>query len=90
MAEEKKIEEKTEEKKQTQKSGTGLEPNIAALLAYLIDVVGLVFFFIEKDNKFVRFAGMQSFMLSVAFWAITWIIGIEVLADEFPYSLEGI
>lgn len=48
-------------------SGTGLEPNVAALLAYLFGWVGgLVFFLIEKDNKFVRFAAMQSIVFNVA------------------------
>lgn len=48
-----------------EKSSTGLEPNVAALLAYLFGWVGgLVFFLIEKDNMYVRFHAMQSILLS--------------------------
>jgi uncharacterized membrane protein len=48
-------------------AGTGLEPNVAALLAYLfLGVGGLVIYMIEKENKFVRFAAMQSIVLAVA------------------------
>lgn len=84
MAEAKKTEEKPKvEETKKAKSGTGLEPNVAALLAYLLGVIGLVFYFIEKDNKFVRFAGMQSFLLGIAFWAITWIIGIVTFGFGF-------
>lgn len=74
-----------EEKKNTTKklSGTGLEPNIAALLAYLLGFIGLIFYFIEKENKFVRFAGIQSFLLSISFLALTWIIGIVTLGLGF-------
>lgn len=71
MAEEVKQETTTEAPKPAAKSGTGLEPNIAALLAYLFDFVGgLIFFLIEKDNKFVRFAAVQSMVLSAIYWAI--------------------
>lgn len=53
----------------------GLEPNVAALLAYLLDIVGgLIFFLIEKDDKFVRFAGAQSTVLGIANLAIVWMI----------------
>lgn len=74
MAEE---EVKTEEApKEAPKSsgGTGLEPNVAALLAYLFGWLGgLIFYLIEKDNKFVRFAAMQSILLNVAMFAL-WIV----------------
>lgn len=57
--------------------GTGLEPNVAALLAYLFGWVGgLVFYLIEKDNKFVRFAAMQSIVLNVALIAIYFIVSV--------------
>ncbi len=67
------------ESKSTKSKDTGLDSNVAALLAYLLGVIGLVFFFIEKDDKSVRFAGMQSFLLGIAFWAFTWIITLVTL-----------
>jgi uncharacterized membrane protein len=42
-----------------QQSSTGLAPNVAAAISY-IWIIGLVLFFIEKDNKFVRFHAMHS------------------------------
>ncbi len=49
------------EKQDLGKCTTGMEPNVAALLSYLLGVVtGVIFFLIEKENKFVRFHAMQS------------------------------
>jgi uncharacterized membrane protein len=43
------------------KTSTGMEANVAALLSYLLGfVTGIIFYVIEKDNKFVRFHAMQS------------------------------
>jgi len=43
----------------------GMPQRIAALLAYLLAWVGgLIFYFGEKDNKFVRFCAMQSLMIN--------------------------
>ena len=57
-----------------QQSSLGLAPNVAAAIAY-IWIVGLVLFFIEKDNKFVRFHAMQSVL-----YGITWSVAMIVLA----------
>ena len=41
---------------------TGLEPNLAALLSYLIllpPITAIVFLLIEKEDRFVRFHAMQ-------------------------------
>lgn len=65
-----------------QQTSMGLAPNVAAALAY-IWIVGLIFFFIEKTNKFVRFNAMQSvlygatwFVVIIAFAIISTIIAI--------------
>jgi uncharacterized membrane protein len=43
------------------KTSTGMQANVAALLSYVLGwVTGLIFFLIEKDNKFVRFHAFQS------------------------------
>lgn len=55
-----------------QQSGTGLAPNVAAAISY-IWIVGLVLFFIEKDNKFVRFHAMQSVLYGVL-WTVVMIV----------------
>ena len=52
-----------------EKTSTGLQANVAGLLCYVLGwVSGLVFFLIEKENKFVRFHAMQSI---IVFGAIT-------------------
>jgi len=49
------------ENKDLGKTSTGMQVNVAALLSYVLGwVTGLIFYLIEKDNKFVRFHAMQS------------------------------
>ncbi|RLC35394.1 MAG: hypothetical protein DRZ76_00230 [Candidatus Nealsonbacteria bacterium] len=46
------------------KTATGIKPNVAALLSYLFGfITGIIFYVIEKDNKFVRFHAMQSIIV---------------------------
>lgn len=61
------------------KSSTGLDENVASLLAYLFQFLGgLIFFLIEKDSRFVRFHAMQSMLLSGVFWV--GMIGLWILS----------
>jgi uncharacterized membrane protein len=70
---------------QTAKSSTGLDENIAALLAYIATwVSGLIFFLIEKDSRFVRFHAMQAILLGgsalvigIVLWFL-WVFGWAV------------
>jgi uncharacterized membrane protein len=79
---------------QIAKSSTGLDENVAALLAYVFNwVSGLVFFLIEKSSRLVRFHAMQSILLTalgfVVFivlwfgWIIFAIVG-ALVADFLP------
>lgn len=43
----------------------GLDPKVAAALSY-IWIVGLIFYFIEKENRFVRFHALQSVLFGIA------------------------
>lgn len=76
------------------KTSTGLEPNVAGLLCYVLGwVTGLVFFILEKENKFVRFHAMQSIVtfgaltvvnfvlmfIPIIGWIIGWIIWMFAL-----------
>lgn len=46
------------------KSSTGLSANIAGLACYALGLItGIVFFLIEKDNKFIRFHAVQSMVV---------------------------
>jgi uncharacterized membrane protein len=55
------------------KASTGLDANLAAALSY-IGIIGLIFFFLEKENRFVRFHAMQSILCHVL-----WLVVIFVL-----------
>ena len=65
-------------------TGTGLTPNVAAALAYVLGLItGIVFLVIEphKDDKFVRFHAFQSIFFhvgAIVFW-IAWIILSAIL-----------
>jgi len=42
----------------------GMQPNLAGLLCYFLGwITGLVFYLLEKKNKFVRFHAMQSLIV---------------------------
>jgi len=78
-------------------TSTGIKPNVAGLLCYLLGwVTGLIFFLIEKDNKFVRFHAMQSMIifgaltiLNIFFSMILSILGIYV-GFYFIFQLIGL
>ncbi|HEX7295811.1 MAG TPA: DUF4870 domain-containing protein [Pyrinomonadaceae bacterium] len=56
----------------TQQSSIGLAANVAAALSY-IWIVGLVLFFLEKENRFIRFHAMQSVLYGVV-WTVVMIV----------------
>lgn len=72
----------------------GLEQNVAGLLCYVLGwVTGIIFFVLEKDNKFVRFHAMQSIIVFGAItvvdiilrfipfigWVLSWLLSILAL-----------
>jgi uncharacterized membrane protein len=59
----------------SQTGGTGLDPKVAAAISY-IWIVGLIFYFIEKENKFVRFHAMQSILFGIANSVIMMVLAI--------------
>jgi uncharacterized membrane protein len=63
-------------------AGTGLQPNVAGLLCYLLWwVTGLIFLILEKEDKSVRFHAMQSI---VVFGVITVILIILITLSSIP------
>ena len=60
-------------------TSTGLDPKVAAMLSYLIGwVTGVLFFLVERDNRYVRFHAMQSIVALGGLWALGvgfWILG---------------
>lgn len=60
-----------------------MQPNVAAGLAVLFGWIGgLVFFLIEKQNRFVRFYAMQSILLT----GVSFVLGIidRIAGSTFP------
>jgi uncharacterized membrane protein len=58
------------------KTSTGLTENVAGLLCYVLGwISGLVFFLIEKENKFVRFHALQSIIVFGVLFVAGFIIG---------------
>jgi uncharacterized membrane protein len=56
--------------------GSGLSPNIAGLLCYLLGILGgIIFVLIEKENREVRFNAFQSLGLGAAY-----IVGVILFA----------
>ncbi len=83
------------EPKDLGKTSTGIAANVAGLLCYVLGwITGLVFFLIEKENKFVRFHALQSIIvfggltvLQVALGIFTGIlsaIGLGCFVAIFP------
>jgi uncharacterized membrane protein len=57
------------------KSVFGLSENVAALLAYLgFFITGIVILVVENENKFVRFAALQSTILFLAIFLVTMVL----------------
>jgi len=59
------------------KTSIGMEANLAALLSYLLGfITGIIFYLIEKDNKFVRFHAMQSIVVFGALFILGFILAV--------------
>ena len=58
------------------KTSMNLEENIAGVLCYLLTwLTGIVFYFVEKENKTVRFHAMQSILTFLPLMIIAVILG---------------
>lgn len=63
---------------------TGIDPKLAALLAYLFSTVGGIVFYLISKDKFVRFHAMQSILLGVVYIVLYFII----MAISFFFFLD--
>lgn len=63
----------------TSKSAIGLDGNVAAALGYIIGILGLINFLIEKENKFVKFHGIQSVLYSVGVGVVFTVVWVVLL-----------
>jgi len=48
-----------------------MDANLAAGLGYLIPLVGLIFFLVEKTNRFVKFNGAQATLIGVGYFVLS-------------------
>jgi uncharacterized membrane protein len=76
------------------KSSTGMEPKIAVLIAYIFSLLGgLIIYFIEKENKFVKWHAMQAIILGIiqvgSFIVISVLLGMIPFIGWFFFSWLG-
>jgi uncharacterized membrane protein len=58
-------------------SGTGLEENVAAALAYVLGFVsGIVMYLLEPDNPTVRFHAVQSIVVSAGIFVVLVVLNV--------------
>ena len=63
------------ETKDLGKSSLGLDANLAACLSYVFGfITGLLFYFLEKENKFVKFHAMQSIVVFGFFFVLNMVL----------------
>jgi len=73
------------------RTGTGLEPNVAAALSYVLTwVTGIIFLMIEKDDEYVRFHAKQAIVFGVAIFAIWIALSIFFAVVAFMPIIGGI
>jgi uncharacterized membrane protein len=54
------------------KTDSGLQENVAGLLCYVLGwITGIIFLFIEKQNKFIRFHAIQSIIVFGSYTVIS-------------------
>ena len=64
-----------EDNKNLGETSIGMQPNLAGLLCYFLGfITGLVFYLVEKKNKFVRFHAMQSIVVFGGIFVINFLL----------------
>jgi len=78
------------DKKDLGNTTTGIQANIEALLCYLGGfVTGIIFYVVEKENKFVRFHAIQSTVVFGGLFVIN-LANNVVLGFILPWGLRGL
>jgi len=79
------------EQKDLGKTSMGIQANVAASLSYLLGfVTGIIFYLVEKENKFVRFHAMQSFIVFGFFFVLVMILSFIPFVGQVLTSFVGI
>lgn len=66
----------------------GMDPKVAAAISY-IWIVGLIFFFLEKENRFIRFHALQSVLFGVANSVIMIVLMVVAMILTVVFSIGG-
>ncbi len=73
------------------KTSMGLDANIAALLSYVLTwLTGLIFFLVEKENRFVRFHAMQAILFGAGITVIGIVLSIVLGILGFISHILGL
>ena len=73
------------------KTGMGLEQNVAGMLCYLAGwITGLIFFLMEKENRFVRFHAMQSLITFAGITVLYLVLGFIPIVGWILVPLLGL
>ena len=69
----------------------GLNQNVAGFLCYLVGwITGLIFFLIEKENRFVRFHAMQSMITFGGLTILFMVIGYVPIIGWLLFPFLGL
>lgn len=71
----------------------GMDANIAAGLSYLIGILGVIFFFVEKSNRFLKFHCAQVILLaitSVVLFIVEMVLGTGVAVAAAASDSTGL
>ena len=66
----------------------GLDENIAGMLCYIF-IIGLIFLFMEKENRFIRFHALQAVFLGAALFIISLVLSIIPIIGWIVSLLMG-
>ncbi|QTD43340.1 DUF4870 domain-containing protein [Sporosarcina sp. Te-1] len=73
---------------ESEKTSVGLTPNVGGALSYLF-IIGIIFLFIEKENRFIRFHAFQSLFLAIAIFMIHIVLGfLPIIGLIFSFLLS--
>lgn len=68
----------------TTSTSTGLAPNVAAALSYVLGpITGVLFLVLEKENRFVRFHAAQSITVGILMIALS--IALSLLSTVLAF-----
>ena len=77
------------EKKDLGKTSLGVEANVAAVLSYVLGLItGIIFYLLERENKFVRFHAFQSIVTFGGLLVIS-LANNFVLKIILPWQISG-